>query len=79
VKEIIRKKGTKHTKFLFHLSGYSKRLDRRSIGGGLQHIMIVSSIVSHINKLGLFPYFCLSSILFMNYCGLVMIKRFLTC
>jgi len=73
VKDIIRKKGLKHTKILFHLSTNNKGMDRRSIGGGLQHIMIVSTIFSHINKLGLFPYFCLSSSLFMNYCGLVMI------
>ena len=66
VKEIIRKKGMNHTKFLIHLSAYSKGMDRKIIGGGLQHIMIVSSIVSHINKLGLFPYFRLFSSLCMN-------------
>jgi hypothetical protein len=48
-------------------------MDRRSIGGGLKHIMILSSIVSHINKIDLLPYFCLISSLHMNDCDLVMI------
>jgi hypothetical protein len=39
----------------------------------LQCIMIVSSIVSHINKLGLFPYFLSCFSLCMNDCDIVMI------
>jgi hypothetical protein len=63
-----------HKGIIIMILGHSRDgMDRRRIGGDLQRIMIVSSIVSHINKLGLFPYLCLVSSLHMNDFNLVMI------
>jgi len=63
----------KYTKIWFHLSAYSKGMDMRIIGGVFQCPMIVISLFSHINEVGLFPYFYLFSGLCMNDCGMVMI------